>query len=114
MNDEKLMGVSLRNGQLESQKNEQVATQSCEVEGEEVRRAAGICVSIIEPSQETNLAPPHFALIIPAVIIHPHLRVREKLQKVENPSRDKGQGSMHNMGSVASIGYAAILRQRDP
>jgi hypothetical protein len=31
MNDEKLMDWSLRNGQLESQKDERIATQSCEV-----------------------------------------------------------------------------------
>jgi hypothetical protein len=49
-----------------------------------------------------------------AAIIYLHLRVREKLPKVESPSRDKGKGNEHNTRSVASIGCADILRQRDP
>jgi hypothetical protein len=55
-------------------------------------RQRGISPVSIRPSPPGNKPGASIIRSHPAAIIHPRLRVREKLPKVENPSRDKGKG----------------------
>lgn len=66
------------------------------------------CAPVSPPvCQETSLAPPHFAVIIPAAITHPLSgRLGEIAESRTRPLRSQDQGNaLHEIGG--SIGSAA-------